>query len=441
MTNDRNDILAYLASNPGAAISDLEEHIDVSRSTIKRRLREMIREGQVRKEGKGKSTRYFPADFEPANETSQVYESVKERISRPLSKRPPVSYQRSFLTSYEPNRTSYLGGTLTKHLRDMGQIATTDLPAGTYARQILDRLLIDLSWNSSRLEGNTYSLLETEQLLADGAHSDERDPLETQMILNHKGAIEFLVEGADEIGFNPLTIRNLHALLSENLLPDPAASGRLRAHAVGISGSVFYPLNDPHQIKELFSILVGKADAIEDPFEQSFFVLVQLPYLQPFSDVNKRVSRLAANIPFIRGNFSPLSFIDVDRQDYVEAVLAIYELNDVSLLRTLFVEAYERSLARYTSIRETLGEPDQFRLQWRQEIKTVVSEIIRQQLSRPQAIEHLRDFAKSLPPEHQKHFIDTVELELTSLHEGNFARYRVRPSEFEQWQQGWKRKT
>lgn len=257
------------------------------------------------------------------------------------------------------------------------------------------------------------------------------------MILNHKAAIEFLVEGADEIGFNELTLRNLHALLAENLLADPTATGRLRQHPVGISGSVFYPLNNPHQIKELFSILLTKANAIEDPFEQSFFILVQLPYLQPFSDVNKRVSRLAANIPFIRGNFSPLSFIDVTRQDYTEAVLAIYELNDISLLRTLYIEAYERSVARYTAIRETLGEPDQFRLEWRREIKACVADIIGRALTRTEALKYVRTFAEALPDEHQKRFIDTVEIELLSLHEGNFARYRVRPSEFQRWQQSW----
>src|SRR6202034_4835816 len=181
-------------------------------------------------------------------------------------------------------------------------------PAGTYAKRIFNRLLIDLSWNSSRLEGNTYSLLDTKRLIELGQEAEGRGHLEAQMILNHKDAIEFLVSAADEIGFNRYTILNLHGILAQNLLPDEAAPGRLRRIAVGIEKSAFHPLEVPQLIEECFNQLLATAQAIHDPFEQSFFAMVQLPYLQPFDDVNKRVSRLAANIPFIKGNLSPLSF-------------------------------------------------------------------------------------------------------------------------------------
>jgi Fic family protein len=183
--------------------------------------------------------------------------------------------------------------------------------------------LIDLSWNSSRLEGNTYSLLETERLLQLGESAEGKDAREAQMILNHKAAIELLVEQADEIGFNRYTILNLHALLSDNLLPDPRASGRLRSIAVGIDGSVYHPLEVPQLIEECFQQILDTATAITNPFEQAFFGMVHLPYLQPFEDVNKRVSRLAANIPLIRQNLSPLSFIDVPLRAYIDGLLGV----------------------------------------------------------------------------------------------------------------------
>lgn len=193
----------------------------------------------------------------------------------------------------------------------------------------MDRLLIDLSWNSSRLEGNTYSLLDTQRLLERGEAVEGKDAKETQMILNHKAAIEMLADDAEEIGFNRYTLCNLHALLSENLLPDPMAGGRLRSHSVGIGASVFEPLQVPQQIEEGFDIMLTKVEAVRNPFEQALFIMVHLPYLQPFDDVNKRLSRLAANIPLVRRNLCPLSFVDVDREMYTLGFLGVYELGRI----------------------------------------------------------------------------------------------------------------
>lgn len=140
------------------------------------------------------------------------------------------------------------------------------------------------------------------------------------MIINHKDAIEFLVSAADEIGFNRYTILNLHGILAQNLLADEAAAGRLRHIAVGIEKSAFHPLEVPQLIEECFRQVLPTVQAIRDPYEQSFFAMVQLPYLQPFDDVNKRVSRLAANIPFKKENLSPLSFAGVPRSTYTESI-------------------------------------------------------------------------------------------------------------------------
>jgi hypothetical protein len=258
------------------------------------------------------------------------------------------------------------------------------------------------------------------------------------MILNHKDAIEFLVSAADEIGFNRYTILNLHGLLANNLLADPMAAGRLHTIAVGIEQSVFHPLEVPQLIDECFDQILATAAAIRDPFEQAFFVMVQLPYLQPFDDVNKRVSRLAGNIPLIKGNLSPLSFADVPRQTYIEAVLGVYELNKIDLLKDVFIWAYERSAARYAAVRQSLGEPDPFRLRLRAELREIVGEVIRRRMDRKAAADHIAAWSKAkINPADRQRFTEVVETELMSLHEGNFARYQIRPSEFEAWQRIW----
>ncbi|RYY08688.1 MAG: Fic family protein, partial [Chitinophagaceae bacterium] len=309
----------------------------------------------------------------------------------------------------------------------------------TYAKQILQRLLIDLAWNSSRLEGNTYSLLDTQRLLDQGVTAGDKSASETQMILNHKDAIEFIVTNTEGIGINRYTILSLHALLSNNLLPNPAASGSLRIHSVGITGSVYIPPGMPQFIEEMFEQILDKAARIEDPFEQAFFIMVQLPYLQPFDDVNKRVSRLAANIPLNKKNLSPLSFVEVPGSLYIEGLLGVYELNRVELLKDIFLWAYDRSAKQYAAQRQSLGEPDAFRLQYRELIRSVIQEIVSTPHSKGEAIIMIKASSLRLPGSDQERFVQTVENELVSLHEGNFARYFVRPSQFKDWQKVWNR--
>jgi hypothetical protein len=165
---------------------------------------------------------------------------------------------------------------------------------------------------------------------------------------------------------------------------------------------------------------------------------VQLPYLQPFDDVNKRVSRLAANIPFIKHNLSPLSFTDVSRTLYTQAVLGVYELNQVDLLKDVFLWAYSRSAQQYAAVRQSLGEPDPFRFKHSAALRQIVSEIVRNRLNRTEANSHLASWIeKNVAEDERDRFREVAESELLNLHEGNFARYQIRPSEFKAWQAVW----
>ncbi len=430
--------------------------IEIRRRTLQRRLATLETQGRLAHEGRGPGSKYrlpvIQAEMheQPPGITGEIAagiyipvspegEAIKQEMRKPLQSRNPVGYNRDFLDDYVPNKTYYLPEEVRHRLLEKGRASNRGQPAGTYVRKIFNRLLIDLSWNSSRLEGNTYSLLETERLLELGESAEGKDALEAQMILNHKGAIELLAEPSDETGFNRYTILNLHALLSENLLADPRACGRVREIPVGVDGTVYHPLEVPQLIDGCFDIMLAKVAAIADPFEQAFFIMVHLPYLQPFEDVNKRVSRLAANIPLVRENFCPLSFVDVPQRVYVDGILAVYELNRIELLRDVFIWAYERSCARYSAVRQSLGEPDPFRLQHRTMIIGLVSEIVRSEMDKKEATSQIRQVAgQQIVPEERAYFVEVIETELMGLHEGNIARYRLRLSEYEQWKQQWR---
>ena len=440
------EAILELLQEEGLSIEQIEENLNFSieRRTLQRRLKELKESNRLLTKGEARSTRYFPKVKKYENEASEDLiplsiegKKILKLISLSEIQRIPVGYNKQFLENYLPNTDSYLSPKEKEILLEIGKTQGDNQAAGTYARQILNRLLIDLSWNSSRLEGNTYSLLDTELLIHDGKPADDKSAKETQMILNHKDAIEFLVDESDEIGFNRYTILNLHALLSNNLLPNPSASGRLREFGVGITNSVFTPLEIPQLISEYFDLILSKVNQIKDPFEQAFFILVHFPYLQPFDDVNKRVSRLAANIPFNRKNLSPLSFIDVPEDYYIKGMLAVYELNRTDLLKDVFIWAYERSAMRYAAIRQSLGEPDTFRLKYRDEMKNTIVKIILQKAQKDGAIQIIKDDANNLPQNDQAKFIESVETELIGLHDGNFARYKISPSEFKRWKQIW----
>jgi len=450
-----NLIARVIAEHPdGMRISVLEKSLfshlfNINRRTLQRRLQRLVEDGRIVTEGESIALVYKPAPavitaqlIAPKPSLAAIVESyvpvspeggiIRDLVRQPMMQRKPVGYQRTFLEEYEPGVTFYLPASLRAGFHEMGRTPAGKRPAGTYAREILNRLLIDLSWASSRLEGNTYNRLDTQNLIEFGQVATGKDIQETQMILNHKAAIELLVEAADQVGFNPFTFLNLHAILSENLLPDDNASGRLRRRPVDISGSVYHPPAMPQVVEDCFHVLLQKAEAIPDPFEQAFFVMVQLPYLQPFEDVNKRVSRLGANLPLIRSNLCPLSFVDVPVQAYVDGILGVYEFNQVDLLRDVFTWAYERSCQHYMAITQTMVDPDPFHIRYREALIQVVQTVVRGGDKLFQ--EEIEQFTDKNIPENDRDIFKKMALDaLRNLHEGNVARYRLKLSEFQSW--------
>ncbi len=454
---DELDQLAARFSGDQVALG-LEELLRQSppgtaRRTLQRRLATLVAQQRIDTIGVGRGLRYRMASSirsaapvmrqptlayglgEAYGPLSPEGAAVRALVRQPRQMRRPVAYQIGFLEAYQPNRTSYLPDSLRTQLHSMGRSPVQEAPAGTFARDILARLTIDLSWASSRLEGNTYSRLDTERLIAFGEVAEGKDALETQMILNHKAAIEYLVGDPVQAAITRENVIALHALLSDGLLADPSASGALRRRAVEIGGSVYLPLAVPQKIDELFGIVLAMAEEITDPFEQAFFLMVHVPYLQPFEDVNKRVSRLAANIPLIGHNLAPLSFIDVPQEAYVEAMLGIYEQNRVELLRDVFLWAYERSCRQYVAVRGQLVPPDTFRLRYRQELAATVRAIVQGgHAASAAAIGALVPAGVAVAD--RLRFVTQVEKEFASLHAGNAVRFGLRALEFEAWHSG-----
>ncbi len=414
------------------------------RRTIQRAFKNLIDRKAITPHGNARARVYTLAKAESAPSVdgafkgiplSEESEALLAHISQPIQIRTPVGYNQDFLRSYKPNRDFYLSVSQRTELSSIGRVGNNARSAGTYARNILNRLLIDLSWNSSRLEGNTYSLLETKRLIELGENAAGKDASEAQMILNHKGAIEYIIESTDGKNISSHEVCSIHALLSENLLGDPGASGRVREHIVGISGTTYMPLENPHVLKECFKFFVEKLNQIEDPFEQSLFSLVHLSYMQAFEDVNKRTARLVANIPLVKKNMNPLSFTDVDQEAYIKSLLGIYEKNDVSLLRDLYLWAYRRSAQRYSAIQQAMGEPNLLRLKYTAIMKGIIRTLILEKVSGPLVVHRIQSMieAQNLPEADANELFKIIETEVLSLHDGNIARFKIRPSEFQKW--------
>ncbi|MER2493235.1 Fic family protein [Catenovulum sediminis] len=449
MTKAENNILLYIQnSEQPVQLAQLEIAFQTqSRRTIQRTIKRLIDNQQIKKIGQGRSTAYTAnqshkshkqAETQPPTDINYTdyipltpaSREIIKYLNQPEQTREPISYQLEFLQEYTPNQTYYLSASTREQLKRLGSTNTGQQPAGTFGREIYSRLLIDLSWASSHLEGNTYSKLDTIELIEHGKIAQGKNALETQMILNHKNAIELLIENASELGFNRYTITNLHSALSENLLPNPADEGRIRIHTVEIGKSVYKPISGAKQIENILDIILEKTEKISDPFEQAFFTMVHIPYLQPFADVNKRVSRLAANIPLIKQNYCPLTFLDVPEKAYSAAMLGVYELTRIDLLKDLFIWAYERSSKEYIAIKQSLAEPDPIRLIYRDIIKKTVFEIVTHPDEDAETmIENIIEQQK-INRQDKPALKEQINQEIARLHEGVLARYGLTPSQY-----------
>lgn len=443
-------ILKLVQSSPeGLSRGQIAEtlNLKINNKTLQRRLFKLVEQGQITKKGAKKGTKYFPALEKNQQLTAptfrQPYDIFSNKskatlgfLEEPLHTRAFVSYKRDFLENYVPNSTFYVPINQQQRLAEEGMRFDAELAAGTYARKISQRLLIDLSYNSSRLEGNTYSKLDTQRLVEEGITAEGKVHEETVMIMNHKEALLFIIENAQHIELDSFTIRNLHYLLAQDLLINQDDCGRIRTIDVDIGKSTYKPINNAHILNELLELILLKSRKINHPFEQSFFLLVHLSYLRAFVDVNKRTSRLACNIPFIKSNLCPLSFTDVTSEDYTAALLTLYEKNDTGPMLDLFCWAYSRSCRQYDVVKESIGEVDSFRIKYRKQRKDVMGKIIRLGLHGQAIDSFIADYCDGHSIENIDKFTAITLADLNSLHAGAIVGLGITPKQLEDWKNG-----
>lgn len=443
---DRKAAIAHclLAHSNGLRLADiiLELGDAYKERTVRRLLAELVEDGIAQQNKHGRSTFYQPIKQQGGmgrSSTSTVFSSksqkIIERVRRPLFERSPIAYQQAWLGSYIPNETFYFSDAQRQKMAELGcrtQKAGVE-PAGTYSRKILNRLLIDLSYNSSRLEGNTYSPLETEKLLIDGVSSRGKLDEERVMILNHKDAIEFLVRNAERLDPSYQNICTLHYLLADGLLQTHYL-GKVRPEAVRIGHSTYSPMENVKQLELTLRNVLNKAKLIQNPYEQSLFLLVHISYLQPFMDVNKRTSRLSANIPLIKQNLVPLSFNDLDKGDYLSAILAAYEFNEITPLAELYYASYLRSCLTYNITVEALGF-DPIRIKYREQRRKVITNILRRCLTGDNINVCIAKACEGIDQADQEPFQKSVKEELSSLSEAAIAGLGVSREELNVWKE------
>jgi Fic family protein len=346
---------------------------------------------------------------------------TKQKLRAPF-----VEYQKQFLDNYIPNKTHCFNRSESTLLLKM-VTPNHQVDMETYSVRIYERLIIDLSWASSALEGNTYSLLETEKLILNNQIAEGKNNLETQMILNHKEAIKFLILNKEDLKINSFVINSIHALLSENIIRNKRAQGAIRTIPVGITGTVYVPLAFPQLLEEEFEIFCKKASMIENPIEQSFFILVFISYIQAFEDLNKRTSRVGCNIPFIKNNLIPISFKNVNKDLYVDSLKDVYEFNSLTKLKNIFIKSIKESVKDYTNIVSQLVTPSDVQIKYRNEIKAYVKKCVLDNIS-PKDIKFMQ-FEKKIADQ----ILEEVKSELNGLHVGSLIRFGLKLSDFKKW--------
>ena len=445
---DKQELFDYLSHREPVwqSASEIKAALGaVSDRSLRRWLVELVDNGLVERRGQNKGTQYRRLTSSHTFTTSpakrkdncdEIFSSASlralEHITAPIYTRPPVTYSEAWVESYRPNETFYLTASQRATLHQQGKRMGIHGQAGTYIKKIFQRLLIDLSYNSARLEGNTYSIADTEQLLFQGLSAEGKMDEERVMILNHKEAIEYLVRNIQSLTPDEESIRTLHYLLADSLVA-PGMAGHVRDEGIGVSGTTYAPLEGKERLTRLLTNLLDKARQIEDPFEQSFFLLGHISYLQAFVDVNKRTARLACIIPLIAQDYVPQSFIDVDKDAYLNATICFYEINHVAPLAELYCWSYLRSCLHFDTQLQAVGF-DEIAALYRTQRRALVAEIVRQQLPTGEIARFLhRQTPQGIAAEHRQKFLQDVLNELKHLDVTRITGMGVTRAECEAW--------
>ena len=343
MEKDR-DILAFIKDHPSLSSKEIFEGLNGSMSyaTLKRRLSGLLDKQYIVQQGNAKNSRYIISSayslFYPVDLDSYYRKEIDERdimSGYNFALIPDVLSKVSLFTKEE---TEELNALQAKFTQNSSQLTPTE-----YQKE-MERLGIDLSWKSSQIEGNTYSLLETERLLKDKQTAAGKTKEEAVMLLNHKDALDFIVQNPDYLNLLTISgIEDIHSILVKELGVDR----NIRIRRVGITGTNYRPIDNEYQIREALQQMCDLVNSRTNVFEKALFVLVLLSYIQAFYDGNKRVARIVSNAILIGNRYCPISFRTVDSVEYKKAMLLFYEQNNISAFKQIFINQFRFAVETY----------------------------------------------------------------------------------------------
>lgn len=340
--NLKEQIIVFIKEHPSCSSNEVHQSLEVSIATVKRMLSRLISEGLILAEGKLKGTKYFlspsyellyPVDVEEYFKKEIDERKIRENFNLMLM--PGVLKEVVLFTEAD---MQYLELLHKKYQNNLSHLSTAE-----YAKE-LERLAIDLSWKSSQIEGNTYSLLETERLLKEKETAAGKPKDDATMLLNHKEALNFIIDHSDYIV--PLSIHgieDIHSILIQGLGVDR----NIRQRRVGISGTNYKPLDNEHQIREALNEMCILINRKESAFEKALLALILLSYIQAFGDGNKRTARIISNALLMAHGYCPISFRTVDSVEYKKALLIFYEQNNISAFKEIFKAQFEFAVKTY----------------------------------------------------------------------------------------------
>jgi len=338
------NILDFIKANPSLSSKEIHEGLkpEVGYATVKRILAKLISENLVLPIGKGRGTKYM---IDPAFELLypidvEVYfgKEIDERVINDSFNLLLIKDVLSKIELFTAEEHLQLANLQEKYKENIAELSEAE-----YKKE-LERLAIDLSWKSSQIEGNAYSLLETERLLRDKETAQGKPKDDAIMLLNHKHALDFIIDNPDYV--NPLTIstiEDIHSLLIKDLGVDR----NIRKRRVGISGTNYKPLDNEYQIREALADLCELANSRDNVFEKALLVLQLISYIQPFGDGNKRTARIVSNAILMNNGYCPISFRTIDSVEYKKAMLLFYEQNNLAAFKKIFISQFEFAVKTY----------------------------------------------------------------------------------------------
>ena len=338
------DILQFLHYHPQSSREEIRVGINFedSDATLKRLISVGVEAGDITVSGKARATRYsLPAHAHllmPLNLDTYFAQDIDERLVQ-------TGFNFELIRELLPKVDLFTKEEL-QHLNALQEVFSGHLKEMTTSeyRKEMERLGIDLSWKSSQIEGNTYSLLETERLLRESKTAEGKTKEEAVMLLNHKDALRFVLDNPDYLQQLTIShIEDIHSLLVKELSVDMG----LRHRRVGVTGTNYHPLDNEFQIREAMRDMCDLINAKSNVFEKALLALLLISYIQPFMDGNKRTARITNNALLIANGYCPLSFRTVDSIDYKKAILVFYEQNNLSAFKQIFISQFEFAVSEY----------------------------------------------------------------------------------------------